>query len=295
MSQSNNIPLGIGLMIATTFVFAVQDGLSRHLAGEYNVLMVVMIRYWFFAAFVVAIARRNAGGIRAAAQTHQPVLQAFRGVLLAAEICVMVAAFTVLGLVESLAVFTCYPLLVAALSGPVLGESVGWRRWLAIGAGFVGVIIILQPGMGVFDPAAVIPLVSATLFAIYGLLTRYAARLDTTATSFFWTGTAGAVAMTLVGLWFWEPMTGTDWIYMMFLCVTGVTGHWLLIRCYEVAEASAVQPFAYFQLAFGAIIGISVFGETIRTNVAIGAAIIIAAGLFTFWRERLQGRANELL
>ncbi|WP_281990862.1 DMT family transporter [Sulfitobacter geojensis] len=295
MSQSNNIPLGIGLMIATTFVFAVQDGLSRHLAGEYNVLMVVMIRYWFFAAFVVAIARRNAGGIRAAAQTQQPVLQAFRGVLLAAEICVMVAAFTVLGLVESLAVFTCYPLLVAALSGPVLGESVGWRRWLAIGAGFVGVIIILQPGMGVFDPAAVIPLVSATLFAIYGLLTRYAARLDTTATSFFWTGTAGAVAMTLVGLWFWEPMTGTDWIYMMFLCVTGVTGHWLLIRCYEVAEASAVQPFAYFQLAFGAIIGISVFGETIRTNVAIGAAIIIAAGLFTFWRERLQGRANELL
>ncbi|WP_386625152.1 DMT family transporter [Sulfitobacter geojensis] len=295
MSQSNNIPLGIGLMIATTFVFAVQDGLSRHLAGEYNVLMVVMIRYWFFAAFVVAIARRNAGGVRAAAQTHQPVLQAFRGVLLAAEICVMVAAFTVLGLVESLAVFTCYPLLVAALSGPVLGESVGWRRWLAIGAGFVGVIIILQPGMGVFDPAAVIPLVSATLFAIYGLLTRYAARLDTTATSFFWTGTAGAVAMTLVGLWLWEPMTGTDWIYMMFLCVTGVTGHWLLIRCYEVAEASAVQPFAYFQLAFGAIIGISVFGETIRTNVAIGAAIIIAAGLFTFWRERLQGRANELL
>ncbi|MBM1690531.1 DMT family transporter [Sulfitobacter geojensis] len=292
MSQSNNIPLGIGLMIATTFVFAVQDGLSRHLAGEYNVLMVVMIRYWFFAAFVVAIARRNAGGIRAAAQTQQPVLQAFRGVLLAAEICVMVAAFTVLGLVESLAVFTCYPLLVAALSGPVLGESVGWRRWLAIGTGFVGVIIILQPGMGVFDPAAVIPLVSATLFAIYGLLTRYAARLDTTATSFFWTGTAGAVAMTLVGLWFWEPMTGTDWIYMMFLCVTGVTGHWLLIRCYEVAEASAVQPFAYFQLAFGAIIGISVFGETIRTNVAIGAAIIIAAGLFTFWRERLQGRAN---
>ena len=292
MSQSNNIPLGIGLMIATTFVFAVQDGLSRHLAGEYNVLMVVMIRYWFFAAFVVAIARRNAGGIRAAAQTQQPVLQAFRGVLLAAEICVMVAAFTVLGLVESLAVFTCYPLLVAALSGPVLGESVGWRRWLAIGAGFLGVIIILQPGMGVFDPAAVIPLVSATLFAIYGLLTRYAARLDTTATSFFWTGTAGAVAMTLVGLWFWEPMTGTDWIYMMFLCVTGVTGHWLLIRCYEVAEASAVQPFAYFQLAFGAIIGISVFGETIRTNVAIGAAIIIAAGLFTFWRERLQGRAN---
>jgi drug/metabolite transporter (DMT)-like permease len=292
MSQGNNTPLGIGLMVATTFVFAVQDGLSRHLASEYNVLMVVMIRYWFFAAFVIAIARRKAGGIRAAAATEQPLLQGFRGILLAAEICVMVVAFTVLGLVESHAVFTCYPLLVAALSGPVLGETVGWRRWAAIGVGFVGVLIILQPGMSVFDPAAIIPLVAAAMFALYGLLTRYVARDDTSATSFFWTGVTGAVAMTAVGLWFWEPMTGKDWLYMGCLCITGVTGHWLLIRCYEVAEASAVQPFAYLQLVFAALIGISVFGETVRTNVAIGAALIVAAGLFTFWRERLQRRAG---
>ena len=292
MSQSNNIPLGIGLMVATTFVFAVQDGLSRHLASEYNVLMVVMIRYWFFAAFVIAIARRKAGGIRAAAKTSQPILQSFRGLLLAAEICVMVVAFTILGLVESHAVFTCYPLLVAALSGPVLGEKVGWRRWAAIGVGFVGVLIILQPGMSVFDPAAIIPLIAAAMFAVYGLLTRYVARQDSTATSFFWTGVVGSVAMTAVGIWFWEPMTRFDWIYMGCLCITGVTGHWLLIKCYEVAEASAVQPFAYLQLVFAAIIGISVFSETVRTNVAIGAALIVAAGLFTFWRERLQRRAR---
>jgi drug/metabolite transporter (DMT)-like permease len=292
MSQSNNIPLGIGLMVATTFVFAVQDGLSRHLAAEYNVLMVVMIRYWFFAAFVITIARRKAGGIRAAAQTSQPIIQAVRGLLLASEICVMVVAFTILGLVESHAVFTCYPLLVAALSGPVLGERVGWRRWSAIGVGFIGVLIILQPGMSVFDPAAAIPLLAAAMFAIYGLLTRYVARADTTATSFFWTGTVGAVAMTIVGLWFWEPMTPTDCLFMGCLCITGVTGHWLLIKCYEVAEASAVQPFAYLQLVFAAIIGISLFAETVRLNVAIGAAIIVAAGLFTFWRERLQRVAN---
>ncbi|HBR41634.1 MAG TPA: EamA family transporter, partial [Sulfitobacter pontiacus] len=84
-AQSNNIPLGITLMVITTFVFAVQDGLSRHLASEYNVMMVVMIRYWFFAAFVIALAKRHAGGLRAAARTSQPVLQIFRGLLLAAE------------------------------------------------------------------------------------------------------------------------------------------------------------------------------------------------------------------
>ena len=287
-AQSNNIPLGITLMVLTTFVFAVQDGLSRHLASEYNVLMVVMIRYWFFAAFVIAIAKRNAGGLRAAAKTSQPVLQTIRGLLLAAEICVMIAAFTILGLVESHAVFTCYPLLVAALSGPILGESVGWRRWLAIGVGFIGVLIILQPGMNVFDPAAVIPLVAAAMFAVYGLLTRYVGRKDKTATSFFWTGVTGSVAMTAAGIWFWEPMIPSDWIYMGLLCITGVTGHWLLIRCYEVAAASAVQPFAYLQLVFASIIGISIFGEDVRTNVAIGAMLIVAAGLFTFWRERQQ-------
>lgn len=292
MSQSNNIPLGIALMVATTIVFAIQDGISQHLASEYNVLMVVMIRYWFFAAFVIAIAKRSVGSIRAAAQTEQPFLQAFRGVLLAAEICVMVAAFTILGLVESHAVFTCYPLLVAALSGPVLGERVGWRRWAAIGIGFIGVLIILQPGFAVFDPAAILPLLSAIMFALYGLLTRFVARKDSTATSFFWTGTMGAVAMTAVGIWLWEPMVPSDWLFMAALCLTGVTGHWLLIRCYEAAEASAVQPFAYLQLVFAGVIGVSIFGESIRANVVIGAALIVAAGLFTFWRERLQRTAD---
>jgi drug/metabolite transporter (DMT)-like permease len=183
-------------MIATTFVFAVQDGISRYLAGEYNVLMVVMIRYWFFAAFVIALAARSRGGIARAARTEQPWLQAGRGVLLALEICVMVLAFTLLGLVESHAVFTCYPLLIAALSGPILGERVGWRRWAAIGVGFVGVLVILQPGFRVFEVEALIPLTSAFMFALYGLLTRYAARKDRTETSFFWTGTMGAVVMT---------------------------------------------------------------------------------------------------
>ena len=291
MSAGNNTRLGIALMIAVSVVFAAQDGISRHLADNYNVLMVVMIRYWFFAAFVITVAARKAGGVRAAARTEQPALQAFRGFLLAAEICVMVTAFTVLGLVESHAIFAAYPLLVAALSGPILGEAVGWRRWVAIGVGFVGVLFILRPGLGVFDPAAIIPVVSALMFATYGLLTRYAARRDSTATSFFWTGTTGAVAMTAVGVWFWEPMSGRDWMWMGTLCMTGALGHWLLIRCYEVAEASAVQPFAYFQMVFAAGVGIALFGEALQWNVALGAAIIVAAGLFTLWRERQQARA----
>ncbi|MDE0851387.1 DMT family transporter [Yoonia sp.] len=284
--QSNNTRLGILYMIVTTLVFALQDGISRHLAGEYSVLMIVMIRYWFFAAFVIAIARRQAGSIRAAAATKQPALQIFRGLLLAFEICVMVQGFVLLGLVESHAIFASYPLLVAALSGPILGEAVGWRRWAAIGVGFVGVLIILQPGITVFAPAAIVPLAAALMFALYSLLTRYAARKDSAATSFFWTGTTGAVLLTLIGIWFWEPLTGPDWIWMGALCISGATGHYLLIKCYEVAEASAVQPFAYLQLVFASALGITIFGEVLELHVAIGAGIVIASGLFTVWRAR---------
>ena len=294
MSEPNN-RLGILLMIATTFVFAMQDGISRHLAGNYNVLMVVMIRYWFFAAFVMVVAGRKAGGLKQAAATSQLGLQIFRGVLLALEVCVTVLAFVWLGLLESHAVFTSYPLLVAALSGPVLGEVVGWRRWTAIGIGFVGILIILQPGSGVFSTAALVPLFGAFMFALYGLLTRYVSRKDTTATSFFWTGVAGAVVMTAIGIWSWEPMAPGDWGWMAILCVTGALGHYLLIRCYEVAEASAVQPFAYFQLVFVSFIGVGLFGETLRTNVAIGAAIVVAAGVFTLLRARKKEVTDEPL
>lgn len=283
MSAASN-RAGILIMIATTFVFAVQDGISRHLAAEYNTWMVVMIRYWFFAAFVLTIAARNKGGFRAAARTSQLGIQIARGVTLAVEICVAVLGYTLLGLVESHAIFAVFPLIITALSGPLLGEQVGWRRWAAVMTGFVGMIIILQPGRGVFDPVAMIPVASAILFAFYGLLTRFVARKDTTATSFFWTGVTGAVVMTVVGLPQWEWMSPGDSVWMFSLCLTGVLGHWMLIRCYELAEASAVQPFAFFHQIFAIVIGIMIFAETLRPNVALGAAIILGAGVFALWR-----------
>ncbi|MFN3846142.1 MAG: DMT family transporter [Paracoccaceae bacterium] len=292
MSVTQNTRLGIWLMIATTFVFAIQDGLSRHLAGTYNVWMVVMLRYWFFAAFATAMAARAPGGLRAAVHSNLPKVQMFRGVLLALEICVMVIGFVALGLVESHAVFATYPLLIAALSGPVLGEKVGWRRWVAIGIGFVGVVIILSPGSNVFSVKALIPLAAATMFALYGLLTRYVGRVDAATVSFFWTGVGGAVVMTAIGIWHWEPMTASDWGFMAMLCCTAALSHWLLIRAYEVAEASAIQPFAYLQLVWASGIGLWIFGETLRTNVAIGAAVVVAAGLFTLWRQRVKSKAT---
>ena len=279
---------GIWLMIFTSVIFAGQDGISRHLAETHNVWMVVAVRFWVFAAVVLALAARAPGGIRAQARTAHPVLQIARGVILVAEICVAVLGFTLLGLIEAHAVFAVYPLLVTALSGPFLGERIGWRRWTAIAVGFAGVLVILQPGAGVLQVSALVPLAAAVLYAVYNLLTRSVARGDTAQVSFFWTGVVSAVAITPFGLLHWEPMSLPDAALMATLCCTALLGHYTLIRAYAMAEASAIQPFAYFQLVFVALIGLYVFDETLRPNVAIGTGIVVAAGVFALWRQRLR-------
>ncbi len=293
--MQNNRRSGILLMILTMFVFASQDGISRHLASTYNAQLVVMVRYWFFAIFVLWFTGRSEGGVKAVASSPVMGLQILRGVVLAVEIWVAILSFTYMGLIASHAIFACYPLMIAALSGPILGEQVGWRRWMAIGIGFVGLLIVLQPGAGVFSIAAVLPFISALLFAVYGLLNRYVARTDGTNTSFFWTGTVGAALATVVGIWSWENMSRPDWLWMAILCISGALGHWLLIKCYELAEASVLQPFAYFHLVFVTLIGITIFGETVSLQIALGSGMVITAGLFTLWRKGLKTRPLQEL
>jgi drug/metabolite transporter (DMT)-like permease len=272
-------------------IFAVQDGISRYLGTNYSIMTVVMIRYWFFAAFVVAVAASRGGGLARVARSRQLPLQVLRGVLLVVEICITVVSFVLLGLIESHAIFAMSPLLVAALAGPVLGEYVGWRRGLAIVVGLLGVLVILRPGFQVFSPVALVPLVGAFLYALYGLLTRLAARTDSPETSLFWTGVAGAAAITLVAPFWWTPIVGwRDWSLMGALCVTGISGHFLLIKAYAVAEAGTLQPFSYFQLVFVGIVAVAWFDERPDGWTLAGMALILGAGLYTVAREARLAR-----
>mgnify|MGYP003626030935 CR=1 FL=1 len=283
---AQNARLGIWLMVAAVFVLAVQDGFSRQLAAGYGVFMVVMLRYWFFAGFVMFQALTRREGFRAAVKTRHPWLHVARAVLLIGDISLMVLGFSRIGLINAHAVFAVCPLLIAALAVPVLGEKVGWRRWLAIFAGLAGVVIILQPDQGVFSPDSLLPLAAAVLFALYSLLTRLAARDEPAFVSLFWSGAIGAALISLLGIPQLVVMPWQDWGITLVYAALSLLGHFLLIRCYAVAEASAVQPFAYLQIVFVSIIGVLVFDETIRPNVLLGVAIVVAAGLFTLWRQR---------
>ncbi|MDB5416330.1 MAG: Arginine/ornithine antiporter ArcD [Rubritepida sp.] len=276
----------MAFMVAAMFVFGSQDALSRYLAESYSVLGVLLIRYWFFAGFVTLRAIRAPGGLRQVIRSNRPVLQSLRGFMLVLQVAMMVQSFTLLGLVEAHAIFACYPLIIAALAGPVLGEKVTPRRWLAIGAGAVGVLLILRPGAGLFAPASLLVLAAAVNFAAYGLLTRIVGLHDTPETSFFYTGIAGAVAITLLGPWVWTPIAFADWGWMGLLCLTGSMGHYLLIRALAIAEASRLQPLAYFQLIFASAAGVIVFGEHLQPMTVAGAALVVGAGLFNLRQSR---------
>lgn len=276
---------GILLMIAAVASFAVQDGFSRHLAGTYNTLMVVMVRYWCFAGFVTVLALRRPEGFRAAIRSRRLPAHVVRSLLLVAEICVIIYGYTLIGLIESHAVFAVCPLLIVALSGPVLGERLSWQRWAAVGAGLIGVLIILQPGSGVFSWPALLPLISAFFFATYSVLTRLTTRDEPTFPAFFWPGVIGAVIMTAIGLPHWQAIGGIDLAFLMIYASISVFSHWLLLKCYQVAEASSVQPFAYLQIVFVSIIGITVYGETLALSVVVGTALIVAAGIYALWHS----------
>ena len=283
--MARNTPaLGMILMITTTFIFAIQDGISRHLAGHYNVFMIVMIRYWFFLLFTVLFYMRTKGGLAAVVHSSRPWLQFFRGALLALEILLMITAFVRLGLVAAPAIFSVSPLLVTALSGPILGEKIGLGRWSLVMVGFAGVLIIIQPGSGLFTFDSIFAIGGAFCYALYGLLNRYVAQFDRAETTFFYTGLAGAVLTTMIGMWHWEAMLPIDWFWLGVLCAISLTGHFLLIKAYEVAEAAAIQPFAYFQLPFSAVLGVFIFGDLIKLNVFVGALIVVGAGVITFLR-----------
>lgn len=288
MVAKNDFRKGALLMSLAMVVFATQDGASRYLSENYSVELVLMIRFWFYAAFAIALAARQPGGIREQLRSKKPIFQSFRVFILIVEIYITVLAFVKIGLINTISIFMSYPLMVAVLSVPFLGEKIGWRRWSAISFGFIGILIILQPSKAVFSSFALIPLLSAFLFACYGVATRYVAYYDDAMKSFFWTGIVGAICATIGGIYSWEPIARHDMIWMVLLSLSGILGHFLLIKAYEIAEASSIQPFCYLHLVFITFIGISFFNETVTLPIFIGALFIVGAGLFTFWRTHIS-------
>ncbi len=283
--MQNNVLYGISLMVITTFMFSSMDGFSRYLAENNNVFTLVTMRYWFIALVILISCLFIKNPISEILKTNRPYIQFSRGVILSLNNCLVVYTFTLLGLVETHAIIACYPLIVAGLSVPFLGEKFGWRRWLAIFTGFIGVIVILRPTTNVISEGSVFAIIGAIMFAVYLILTRYVSKSDTAVTSFFWTGIGGAVTMSIISLFIWDNIIREDYLWLFIMCLLSATSHFMMVKTLQVVEASVVQPFSYLQLVFGSIIGVTIFSESIDLMIILGSLIVIGSGLFTTWRE----------
>ena len=272
-------------MVVTTFMFSAMDGVSKFLAERNNVFTLVTMRYWFIAMIMIISCLFIKKSLTKILYTNQPYKQFTRGLILSLNNCLVVYTFTLLGLVETHAIIACYPLIVAGLSVPFLGEKFGWKRWTAIFVGFVGVIVILRPTSNIISEGSIFALIGAVMFAAYLILTRYVSKQDSAITSFFWMGIGGTVTMSIISLFIWNNIPEEDYLWLFIMCLLSASSHFMMVKTLQVAEASVIQPFSYLQLVFGSIIGVTIFAESINLMIIIGVVIVIGSGLFTTWRE----------
>lgn len=280
--QDRNL-LGIGIAVIGWLTLACMDAGSKILTASYPVVQILWFRYVLFVIVAYCLMKRVGGGV----DWRRPWLQLSRGLLLVTQMALIVFAFSRMALADVQAILAITPLMVTALSVPVLGERVGPLRWSAVGVAFVGMLVILRPGLGVLQPATLLVLLAALIGSIYLVLTRVAGRTDAPEVSLFWLAITGFAVLCAIVPFFWKiPVNVTDWGLLFLVAVLGIIGHFCLIKAFQLAEASVLQPYIYSGLIGAIVVGYVVFGDLPDLPTLIGALIIVGSGLYVFARER---------
>jgi drug/metabolite transporter (DMT)-like permease len=268
--------------------FASMDTITKWMVADYSVGQMMWVRYAVFCLFAWAVVRRR--GLRAAARSARPGLQFGRALLAVIESAVFVLAFRYLPLADTHAVAATSPLIVIALGVLFLGERAGPARWAAVGAGFVGVLLIVRPGFRELDWPLLLPVAGAILWGAYQILVRLCSRTDTPDTTLVWSAFVAFGATTLIGPWQWIWPDAKGWALLLAIASLGALAHYSLIKALDYAEAGAVQPYSYTLLVFVTILGAIVFGDIPDNWTLAGAAVIVASGLYTWHHERRADR-----
>ena len=275
-------------MCGALVCFSCLDATGKYLVEFMDSLQVVWARYT--SAFLLALMLYNPVSHPGILRTTRPVLQLTRSALLLVSTALNFIAIRYLQLDEALSILFSTPFIVAALAGPLLGEWIGWRRWLAILVGFSGVLLVTRPGAGGIHPAAILTFGSALCYALYVIATRVLSRHDSTETTLFYSNLVGAVAMLPVLPFVWSmPQSWFIVFLMILLGGFGSFGHYLLIAGHRLAPASVLAPFIYTQIVWTTALGFLVFGDIPNRWTIAGAVIVIGSGLYLLYRERRIG------
>ncbi|WP_236841690.1 DMT family transporter [Bosea sp. PAMC 26642] len=279
--------IAIGLMCSAVLFFALLDTSAKWLSGYMDPVQVVFARY--AGSMVLVSLLLNPWSRPGILRTQRPWLQAVRSLLLLGSTALNFFALKYLQLAETVSIMFAGPLLVALVAGPLLGEWPGPRRLAAIAVGFCGVLLITRPGLGGMHSAAWLSVLGCVCYSFYSLATRKLAAYDPPETTMVYSGVAGTLAMLPLIPFFWSmPQSPLVWLVMVVMGGLGGFGHWLLILAHRLAPATVLAPFIYSQIIWMIALGWFVFGQFPDRWTFVGAAIVIASGLYLLYRERIR-------
>ena len=277
------------LIIATGIVLSGMDAFAKFLALQVPFVMVLWGRYFFHSVITFAsysIKTRSLQFLRA----RRPGLQFIRALALFGATFFMYVAITRMPLGDAASIQFLAPVLVTALSGLLLGEHVGPRRWMAVGFGFIGVLLVARPGSGVLGWNALLPLATAVLLAVYMMMTRIIRNKDDPAATTFYSTAPGALILSVLVIFNWQALTPMQWGLMVSMGAAGALGHFMLVKAFHSAEASMLAPFTYAQVVAAIGWGYLVFEDVPSIWTVAGACVVISSGLYVWYRETRAAR-----
>jgi drug/metabolite transporter (DMT)-like permease len=278
--------VAIAFVLLAVALFSAMDALSKILAATYDPVEVVWGRYLAILAMLAPLVLRDPRALLAA----RPGLQLVRGVTVLGAALLFIAGLARLPIADATAIGFASPLLVTALSIPLLGERVGPRRWAAVCAGFAGVLIVVRPGSGAMGWAALLPLLSAVCWGFSLVVTRHMRGGDKPLTTLLYSTVIGFVASSAALPLVWQPPSAEAWALMVVMGMLSAAGQYLLIAGLARGDASLLAPFSYSQMIWSTLTGFLIFGTVPTAWTWCGAAIIVASGVYIAHRERLRAR-----
>lgn len=285
MSQRSATQLlqGVLYTFGAIFLFAGSDALSKYLVDFYAVVMVIWIRYVVHSGLMLTVMLPHSG--LAVFKTRRPGLQLLRGLCMVGTNMLFITALHYIPLAEGTAIIYLTPLIVTAVSVPLLGERITALQWFAVLLGFVGVLIILRPGGALFTPVSLLAVGAAVTFSFYQLITRELNATDSSATTNLLSGLVGSAVLGCIAPFYWHEPSVHHAFLLLLLGASALISHLLLTEAYRYAKPSTLAPFTYGQLVFAGLIGYLGFGNVPDLFGFAGIAIICASGLLVMWRH----------
>jgi len=277
---------GIACVALGVSLVPLMDGVAKYLSGDFHVFQVAWGRFAFHIAWLLPFVlwQLRPRDIFA----RHPGLQLLRGAfLLGATLCYF-SAIAWMPIADALALLFISPMICTALSPLVLGEHVGHWRWAAVVTGFIGALVVIRPGMGVFQPAALLALGAGAFHGGYLLATRRLAGQTNPLVTLLFTAMVGLAVLSIAMPVVWRPPAATDWLLMALMGLFAASGHFLIIRGFNQAPASIVAPIGYFEIVVATIVGYLGFGDFPDSWTWAGITIIVASGIVITLRERRQ-------